>query len=92
MVKIDPGKVSASKKRLFQIQSEKRSRTKRPVPVVANKFTKVPSRLASFEKGMSGHDDGPDADEGAIYILQKRTRTEAFDAKIGTYKNSKYLW
>ena len=46
----------------------------------------------AFEKGMSGHDDGPDADEGAIYILQKRTRTEAFDAKIGTYKNSKYLW
>ena len=53
MVKIDPGKVSTSKKRLFQIQSEKRSRTKRPVPVVANKFTKIPPRLASFEKGMS---------------------------------------
>lgn len=46
----------------------------------------------AFEKGMSGHDDGPDADEGAIYILQKHTRKSSFDAKIGKYKNSKYLW
>ncbi|MCQ2359962.1 MAG: hypothetical protein MJ009_00575 [Paludibacteraceae bacterium] len=46
----------------------------------------------AFEKGMSGHDDGPDADEGAIYILQKRTRINSFDARIGTYRNSKYLW
>ncbi len=46
----------------------------------------------AFEKGMSGHDDGPDADEGAIYILQKRSRIDSFEPKIGTCKNSKYLW
>lgn len=46
----------------------------------------------AFEKGMSGHDDGPDADEGAIYILQKRTRQEAFTPRIGRYVNSKNLW
>ena len=27
----------------------------------------------SFEKGSSTHDDAPDADEGAIFILQKQT-------------------
>ncbi len=46
----------------------------------------------AFEKGMSGHDDAPDADEGAIYQLQKRTRVAEFEPIIGTYKNSKYLW
>lgn len=46
----------------------------------------------TFEKGMSGHDDGPDADEGAIYQLQKRTRAEAFEPTIGTNSNSKYQW
>lgn len=46
----------------------------------------------AFEKGMSGHDDAPDADEGAIYILQKRTRQDAFEPIIGTYHNSKYTW
>lgn len=37
----------------------------------------------AFEKGMSGHDDAPDADEGAIYILQQRTRIENFTPLIG---------
>ena len=46
----------------------------------------------AFEKGMSGHDDGPDADEGAIYLLQKRTRLEQWEPVIGTIKNSKYTW
>ena len=46
----------------------------------------------AFEKGMSGHDDGPDADEGAIYKLQKRTRTESFTPRIGRYTNSKNIW
>lgn len=46
----------------------------------------------SFEKGMSGHDDGPDADEGAIYQLQKRTRLEQWEPIIGTIKNNKYTW
>lgn len=46
----------------------------------------------AFEKGMSGHDDAPDADEGAIYILQKRTRIDEFEPIIGTVHNSKYIW
>ena len=46
----------------------------------------------AFEKGMSGHDDGPDADEGAIYLLQKRTRLEQWEPTIGTIKNDKYTW
>ena len=46
----------------------------------------------AFQKGMSGHDDAPDADEGAIYLLQKRTRVESFKPLIGTTRNSKYIW
>lgn len=46
----------------------------------------------AFEKGMSGHDDSPDADEGALYILQKRSRTSDFMPIIGTYRNNKYSW
>ena len=46
----------------------------------------------AFEKGMSGHDDGPDADEGAIYLLQKRTRQEQWEPTVGTIKNDKYTW
>lgn len=46
----------------------------------------------AFEKGMSGHDDAPDADEGAIYILQKRTRSEAFEPIVREYHNSKNTW
>ena len=46
----------------------------------------------AFEKGMSGHDDGPDADEGAIYLLQKRTRMEQWEPTVGTIKNDKYTW
>ncbi|MBP1631207.1 MAG: hypothetical protein H6Q15_2100 [Bacteroidetes bacterium] len=36
----------------------------------------------SIEKGMSGHDDGPDADEGAIWMLQKHTRIDKFPVQI----------
>ncbi len=46
----------------------------------------------AFQKGMSGHDDAPDADEGAIYLLQKRTRTTSFTPTIGRTTNSKYIW
>ena len=46
----------------------------------------------AFEKGMSGHDDAPDADEGAIYKLQQVTRQESFEPLIGSYHNSKYQW
>ena len=46
-----------------------------------------------FEKGMSGHDDAPDADEGAIYKLQQHTREQAFVPSIGRrHISSKRLW
>ena len=47
----------------------------------------------AFEKGSRAHYDAPDADEGAIYILQKRTRVEEFNPKIGRSRpSSKYQW
>lgn len=46
----------------------------------------------SFEKGTRVHDDAPDADEGAIYILQKRTRVEQFTPSFGRRKTSKNIW
>lgn len=35
-------------------------------------------QLLSFEKGSSSHDDAPDADESAIFLLQKDTRLKNF--------------
>jgi len=49
-------------------------------------------QLLSLEKGSHVHDDAPDADEGAIYILQKRTRIESFTPRIGTRTTSKNIW
>lgn len=46
----------------------------------------------AFEKGMSGHDDAPDADEGALYILQKHTRTQTYAPEIGRRTNNKNNW
>jgi predicted phage terminase large subunit-like protein len=46
----------------------------------------------AFEKGSHTHDDAPDADEGAIYILQKRTRVETFTPSIGRRTTSKNSW
>ncbi|MBQ9598088.1 MAG: hypothetical protein IJR34_07570 [Bacteroidales bacterium] len=46
----------------------------------------------AFEKGMSGHDDAPDADEGAIYILQQRVRQREFKPVFGMRKTSKNVW
>lgn len=46
----------------------------------------------AFEKGARAHDDGPDADEGAIYILQKRTRIELFTPSFGRRQSSKNSW
>ena len=40
----------------------------------------------SFEKGSRSHDDGPDADEGAIYLLQRATRSELFKPIFGKHK------
>ena len=49
-------------------------------------------QLLALEKGSSTHDDAPDADEGAIYILQKRSRVEAFPPRFGRRQHNKYLW
>jgi hypothetical protein len=49
-------------------------------------------QLLALEKGSHTHDDAPDADEGAIYILQKRTRIESFTPRIGQRTTSKYAW
>lgn len=49
-------------------------------------------QLLSFEKGSNTHDDAPDADEGAIYTLQKRTRIERFNPSIGKRLTSKNIW
>lgn len=46
----------------------------------------------AFEKGSRAHDDAPDADEGAIYILQKRTRTEDFTPSYGKRQSSRNIW
>ena len=45
----------------------------------------------AFEKGMRGHDDAPDADEGAIWILQRDTRQKNIITKtsIGLRPNAK---
>ncbi|MBR4926411.1 MAG: hypothetical protein IKZ61_11810 [Prevotella sp.] len=49
-------------------------------------------QLLAFEKGMSGNDDAPDADEGAIYILQKSTRQQTYTPRFGKRPTSKNLW
>jgi hypothetical protein len=49
-------------------------------------------QLLAMEKGSRTHDDAPDADEGAIYILQKRTRIESFTPRLGRRTTSKYQW
>jgi len=46
----------------------------------------------SFEKGTRTHDDAPDADEGAIYILQKSKRLEIFKPVFGQRHRPDNLW
>jgi len=45
----------------------------------------------AFEKGMRGHDDAPDADEGAIWILQRDTRQRNIinSVSVGMRPNAK---
>ncbi|MBD5230325.1 MAG: hypothetical protein HDS69_09900 [Bacteroidales bacterium] len=45
----------------------------------------------AFEKGMTGHDDGPDADESAIWMLQRDTRQKNIvkSTSIGLRPNAK---
>lgn len=47
----------------------------------------------AFEKGMRGHDDAPDADEGAIWFLQRDSRISRFTPSFGRRNNAKnVLW
>lgn len=43
----------------------------------------------AFEKGMREHDDAPDADEGAIWLLQRDTRAKSFNPSFGRRTNAK---
>jgi|WetSurMetagenome_2_1015567.scaffolds.fasta_scaffold07914_3 hypothetical protein len=45
-----------------------------------------------FEHGMRGHDDGPDADEGAIWMLQRSNRRERNKPTWGYRQTSKNMW
>ncbi|MCX6277675.1 MAG: hypothetical protein NT004_06240 [Bacteroidetes bacterium] len=40
-------------------------------------------QLLAFQKGARIHDDSPDADEGALWILQRRGRVDSFEPVIG---------
>ena len=46
----------------------------------------------SCERGMTGHDDSPDADEGAIFILQGITREQNFKPSCGRRRPPKDSW
>ena len=50
------------------------------------------AQTLAFEKGMSGNDDAPDADEGAIWQLQRPTRQESFQPQFSKRKTSKNSW
>ena len=43
----------------------------------------------AFQRGMRGHDDAPDADEGALSILQKHSRITSFEPSFGRRRNAK---
>lgn len=46
----------------------------------------------AFEKGSRAHDDAPDADEGAIFILQRETRITEFQPLVGKIGLRKNIW
>lgn len=46
----------------------------------------------AFEKGTSSHDDAPDADEGAIYILQQLNKNKNFRPQVRRRPTSKNSW
>lgn len=46
-------------------------------------------QVLGFQKGASIHDDAPDADEGALFILNKYTRTQSAEPMIGKRQNNK---
>lgn len=46
----------------------------------------------ALERGSRVHDDAPDADEGAIWYLQRNTRQESFKPMFGARPTSKNIW
>lgn len=46
----------------------------------------------ALERGSRVHDDAPDADEGAIWHLQRNTRQENFKPMFGSRPTSKNIW
>lgn len=46
----------------------------------------------AFEQGSRAHDDGPDADEGVIWKLQKQVREETFTPNFGVRPSSNNAW
>lgn len=46
----------------------------------------------AFEKGMRSHDDAPDADEGAIWILQRESRISRNPPRIGRLQFKSPAW
>ena len=46
----------------------------------------------AFEKGMAGNDDAPDADEGAIWLLQRSSRIEGFTPLFSKRPRPRNSW
>jgi hypothetical protein len=46
----------------------------------------------AFEKGTRVHDDAPDADEGAIYIIQQSKRQAIYQPVLGSRPRPKNEW
>jgi predicted phage terminase large subunit-like protein len=46
----------------------------------------------AFQQGANAHDDAPDADEGAIWILQRTARVDAFPTILGHRHPPKGSW
>jgi len=46
----------------------------------------------ALAKGSSAHDDAPDADEGAIWLLQRECRQSNFEPVIGRRPRPKNMW
>ena len=46
----------------------------------------------ALERGSRAHDDAPDADEGAIYLLQRSTRQQSLAPRFGRRPSPKNIW
>ena len=53
-------------------------------------FITLADQLLMFEKGSKSHDDAPDALEGAIWLLSKRTRNNDAPFKMGRRESRQY--